>query len=162
LTIKTKNFERWLAALESDEFDQATGALVDTAAWWEDRDVGDAEMFHSLYGSRVEPLGFCCLGVAECVRRGNPDKLDDWADNGLASRQLLHWLGIPVLENQRGRVPALAKDDGQYDIVVVDKSGRRTHAKTTSQRNDGGQSFAEIALWLSENRDRLRGERDET
>lgn len=158
--VNEKNFNKWLTALESDEFDQAHGALVNTAVWWEDGDWEDKDLFRDLYG-RVEPLGFCCLGVAECVRL-NPSKIgpkDKWANSGLASRRTLHWLGIPLLDSEKADAKPLTKDDAQYDIVVVDSRGRKKpHTKSAAQRNDGGQDFKEIALWLSENRDRLRGE----
>jgi hypothetical protein len=146
--INIANFNTWVEALESDDFLQVRSSLIEEVQPDEEIDADSFEMLCLLDGGT--PEGYCCLGVAETVRRPNTADLGDYTFASLAT---IKWLGIPIHVISNSARGSTSADVEEYDIATLDRRGRV--AQTASGYNDSGEPFWYIAAWLRLNRDNL-------
>lgn len=139
--MNTRNFNKWIKALRSGEFEQTTGQLI---ANMEDESGNELDEFGFPVGeydtTTPRSVGFCCLGVAAQVL--SPDD-DGWVELSLAPREVIDALGLPIK-----RADYAPDESTEFDIGIEG-------GKTAAGLNDEGLSFKFIANWLEKNKDRL-------
>ncbi len=127
---------KWVKALRSGRYKQATGVLVKT-----DHD--------SAHGPSIEDkvLGHCCLGVLAEVCGIDREKL--------LGLELLEGITDQVgLQHEDGEAVNDKEPDSQILVKVpVSKNGKRKTMEfpTLAEANDKGASFKAIATWIEKN-----------
>ncbi len=119
MTVNTENVGKWLTALRSGEYDQATGKLREL------NDNGDV-------------VGYCCLGVACEISGLGTWEGEDYLVNGVMDPEVVGLLPVAVRE-------WLGFDTSNPALDVPEDEDETAYSSATEANDDYGLSFGEIA-----------------
>lgn len=101
---RSENFDKWIAALRSGDYNQTTGTLWDQVSGY---GAGDPAPCNS----------YCCLGVAEVLRTA-----DEHPKGDLPGPALADWLGIKM-----NKTTLLDTWDPMIDLRKADEADLREY-----------------------------------
>lgn len=116
MTVNTENVGKWLTALRSGEYDQATGKLREL------NDDGDV-------------VGYCCLGVACEISGLGTWEGEDYLVNGVSDPEVVGLLPVAVRD-------WLGFDTSNPALDLYEEE---SGTSATEANDDYGASFSEIA-----------------